>query len=44
MAHEKETKSRLRELDDALTVAKVAAKRAQSAVPYAGNTKRGLLG
>lgn len=37
MAHEKELKSRLRELDDALTVAKVAAKRVQSAVPYAGN-------
>lgn len=27
----------LRELDDALTVAKVAGKRVQSAVPYAGN-------
>ena len=37
MASKTELPKLLRELDDALTMAKVAGKRVQSAVPYAGN-------
>jgi hypothetical protein len=37
MAKTNELKTRLRELDNALIIAKVAAKRVQHAVPYAGH-------
>lgn len=37
MAQKTELPKLLRELDDALTIAKIAGKRVQSAVPYAGN-------